>query len=44
LRGGATDEDLRHAIVAIVLEKEEGHRINTPDFLAPARTMVYIGG
>jgi len=27
-----------------VLEKEEGHRINTPDFLAPARTMVYIGG
>jgi cyclic pyranopterin phosphate synthase len=44
LRGGASDEDLRDAIVSIVLEKEEGHRINSPDFLAPSRTMVYIGG
>ena len=44
LRGGASDEDLRDAIVSIVLDKEEGHRINSPDFLAPSRTMVYIGG
>lgn len=44
LRAGASDEDLRDAIVSMVLEKEEGHRINSPDFLAPSRTMVYIGG
>jgi GTP 3',8-cyclase len=44
LRGGGSDADLRDAIVGMVLEKEEGHRINAPDFVAPSRTMVFIGG
>ena len=44
LRGGASDEELAEAIVAIVLHKEKGHRINEPDFVPPSRTMVSIGG
>jgi len=30
--------------VAIVAQKEKGHRINEPGFLPPSRTMVFIGG
>ncbi|GAC1619915.1 MAG: GTP 3',8-cyclase MoaA [Candidatus Acidiferrum sp.] len=44
LRGGASDQDLIDFIVAAVLNKEEGHRINAPDFVPPSRTMVFIGG
>jgi cyclic pyranopterin phosphate synthase len=44
LREGATDDGLSHYIRSIVNEKEEGHRINAPDFTPPSRTMVYIGG
>jgi cyclic pyranopterin phosphate synthase len=44
LREGASDEDLIIHIRSIVNEKEEGHRINAPDFRAPSRTMVFIGG
>jgi GTP 3',8-cyclase len=44
LRNGATDAGLARAIAAIVHAKEEGHRINEPDFVPPARTMVQIGG
>jgi GTP 3',8-cyclase len=44
LREGASDEDLSQYICSIVNEKEEGHRINTPGFTPPSRTMVYIGG
>ncbi len=44
LREGASDEDLSHYIRSVVNEKEEGHRINAPDFAPPSRTMVYIGG
>jgi GTP 3',8-cyclase len=44
LREGASDEDLIIYIRSIVNEKEEGHRINAPDFRAPSRTMVFIGG
>jgi cyclic pyranopterin phosphate synthase len=44
LREGASDEDLSQYICSIVNEKEEGHRINAPDFIPPSRTMVYIGG
>jgi GTP 3',8-cyclase len=44
LREGAGDEELSHYIRSVVNEKEEGHRINEPDFVAPSRTMVYIGG
>ena len=44
LRGGAGDQKLVEFIQQIVMEKEEGHRINEPDFVPPSRTMVYIGG
>ena len=35
---------LWHFIRSIVMEKEEGHRINAPGFVPPSRTMVFIGG
>jgi len=44
LREGASDEDLVTYIGSVVMEKEEGHRINEPDFVPPSRTMVFIGG
>jgi GTP 3',8-cyclase len=44
LREGASDEDLVAYITSIVIEKEEGHRINEPGFVPPSRTMVFIGG
>jgi cyclic pyranopterin phosphate synthase len=44
LREGASDEELSQYIRSVVNEKEEGHRINEPDFAPPSRTMVYIGG
>jgi len=42
LREGATDEDLVTYIRSIVIEKEEGHRINEPGFVPPSRTMVLL--
>jgi GTP 3',8-cyclase len=44
LREGASDEELSEYIQSVVNDKEEGHRINAPDFAPPSRTMVYIGG
>jgi GTP 3',8-cyclase len=44
LRGNITDDDIVTYIRAVVDEKEAGHRINTPDFVQPSRTMVFIGG
>ena len=44
LREGASDEDLVTYIRSVVMEKEQGHRINEPDFVPPSRTMVFIGG
>lgn len=44
LRDGASDEELSRYIRSVVNDKEEGHRINEPDFAPPSRTMVYIGG
>ncbi|HXZ19394.1 MAG TPA: GTP 3',8-cyclase MoaA [Candidatus Acidoferrales bacterium] len=44
LRNGASDLDLSNFIKEKVLQKEEGHRINEPDFIPPSRTMVFIGG
>jgi len=44
LREGASDADLVTYICSVVMEKEEGHRINEPDFVPPSRTMVFIGG
>ena len=43
-RGGADDSSLREFIVQTVAGKEERHYINEPDFVAPPRTMSYIGG
>ena len=44
LRGGATNEDIAAYIRSVVMEKEEGHRINKVDFRQPSRSMVFIGG
>jgi len=44
LRGDATDREIGDEILAIVAQKEKGHRINEPDFVPPSRTMVFIGG
>jgi cyclic pyranopterin phosphate synthase len=44
LRQGGSDDKLVEAVCAAVAEKERGHRINEPDFVPPARTMVFIGG
>lgn len=44
LRNGASDLKLSAFIEEKVLEKEQGHRINEPDFVPPSRTMVFIGG
>jgi GTP 3',8-cyclase len=44
LRGNPSDGEIRQRIEAIVMEKEEGHRINQPGFVPPSRTMVFIGG
>lgn len=44
LRDGASDENVIAYVKSVVHEKEEGHRINTPGFVPPSRTMVFIGG
>jgi len=44
LRENASDEDLGIYVRSVVSEKEQGHRINEPDFRPPSRTMVFIGG
>jgi cyclic pyranopterin phosphate synthase len=44
IRLGATDGDVAAFVRSVVDEKEEGHRINTPGFVPPSRTMVFIGG
>jgi len=44
LRNGTSDDGIRKRIGEIVNRKEEGHRINEPDFTAPPRTMSYVGG
>ena len=37
-------DELVAYIRSVVIEKEEGHRINEPGFVPPSRTMVFIGG
>jgi cyclic pyranopterin phosphate synthase len=44
LRSDADDEAIRTAIVEAVWKKEEGHLINRPGFVRPARSMSQIGG
>lgn len=44
LRGGARDAELAGLILAAVVGKGAGHRINEPDFARPLRPMSQIGG
>lgn len=44
MRAGASDGELREAMVRAVAQKEERHHIGEPGFQRPARTMVHIGG
>lgn len=44
LRNGATDGEIMAIVAAAVAAKEEGHLINRPGFVRPARTMSSIGG
>jgi cyclic pyranopterin phosphate synthase len=44
LRSGASREELVSYIESVVLKKEPRHYINDPGFVAPSRTMSFIGG
>jgi len=44
LRSGASREGIVDYIEAVVLKKEPRHYINDPEFVAPSRTMSFIGG
>jgi len=44
MQRGATDEDLAAFIATVVEKKEARHHIGEPEFVAPSRTMVHIGG
>jgi cyclic pyranopterin phosphate synthase len=44
IRGGGAREQIARFMIDTVLKKEEGHRINEPDFVQPSRTMSFIGG
>jgi GTP 3',8-cyclase len=44
LRGGASDDQVRDAIVKAVWQKEEGHKIGQADFVRPGKSMSQIGG
>jgi len=44
LRGGADEAAISRAIQDAVWKKQEGHLINQPGFVRPARTMSQIGG
>jgi cyclic pyranopterin phosphate synthase len=44
MQRGATDDELAAYIAAVVQKKEARHHIGEPEFVAPSRTMVHIGG
>ena len=44
LRRGCSQGELEEFIRSTVKTKEKGHRINEPGFVAPSRSMSYIGG
>ena len=44
IRSGASDDHLGHVIETAVWRKEEGHLINQPGFIKPAKNMSQIGG
>ncbi len=44
VRGGASREEVVAYIESVILKKEPRHFINDPEFVAPSRTMSFIGG
>jgi GTP 3',8-cyclase len=44
IRSGSSREEIGAFIESVVLKKEPRHFINDPGFVAPARTMSFIGG
>ncbi len=44
IRSGASRDEIIEYIEAVVLKKEPRHFINDPGFVAPSRTMSFIGG
>src|SRR5437762_275775 len=44
MRGGASDDHLARVIEGAIWRKEEGHLINKPGFIKPAKSMSQIGG
>lgn len=44
VRGGASRAEIVSYIAAVVFKKEPRHYINDPGFIAPSRTMSFIGG
>ena len=44
IRSGATREEVIDYIESVILKKEPRHFINDPGFVAPSRTMSFIGG
>lgn len=44
LRAGASDEAIANLMIETVKNKEPGHKINSADFVKPARNMSRIGG
>ena len=44
VRSGATREEIVSYIESVVMKKEPRHFINDPGFVAPSRTMSFIGG
>jgi len=44
VRSGASREEIIEYIEAVILKKEPRHFINDPTFVAPSRTMSFIGG
>jgi len=44
IRSGATRSEVIEFIESVVLKKEPRHYINDPTFVAPSRTMSFIGG
>jgi cyclic pyranopterin phosphate synthase len=44
LRDGASRSEIIDFISGVVMKKEPRHFINDPDFVAPSRSMSFIGG
>ena len=44
VRSGATRDEIVEYIESVILKKEPRHFINDPGFIAPSRTMSFIGG